>query len=143
MDELKRFENDLKGSEELRKKLDETAARLKNEGQVKSDGELLVAAAKEMGYDFSIADLEKSTAEAEPLDQAEMESVAGGAGWRCGQFYLFNGDLEDEHGHDTWCVTLWHCLSATLHTEANETEASCWSNYKCWFVTNYGLFTDP
>lgn len=31
MDELKRFENDLKGSEELRKKPDETAARIRDD----------------------------------------------------------------------------------------------------------------
>lgn len=38
----------------------------------------MVAAAKELGYDFSIAALEKSTAEAEPLDPAEYENIAGG-----------------------------------------------------------------
>ena len=138
MNELKRFENDLRGSEELRKKLDETAARIKNEGRVQSDGELLVAAAKELGYDFSIAALEKSKAEAEPLDPADFERVAGGSmGGLLPNDCMFIWDQKyrDENDHNGWCMTAWHCLAATLHTDTDNHDVACWSNYQCMAIS--------
>ena len=64
-EELKRLEEDLRGSEEIQKKLDEACRRIATEGKSASDGEIMVAAAKELGYDISIAALEQARAEAE------------------------------------------------------------------------------
>ena len=116
MEELKRFLKDIEGSIELQKKMDEICVRLKDEGQVKSDGDLIVTAAKELGYTFTVADLDRNAAEAEILDPEEMAAVSGGH--------------EDEYGHDSWCVAAWHCLLAFLHTEA-ETPTACFFDYTC------------
>ena len=138
MNELKRFDNDLKNSEELRKKLDETATRIRNEGQAESDGDLIVRAAKELGYDFSIADLEKRKAEAEPLDPAEFEEVAGGKAvipfdicWS-----LWTQNHVDEYDHNALCTVTWHCYMAMLHTETNEKDMSCLADYSCVWINH-------
>lgn len=123
-DDLKRFMDDLEASEELRKKLDETVRKIAEAGTVASDGELMIAAAAELGYSVSVADLERATAEAEAedLDDDELGAVAGGL------------KPEDEYGHDAWCLTAWHCFTATLHTDSKRKYVSCWSNYECAFV---------
>ena len=41
--ELKRFENDMRASVELQKKLDEAVARIVKEGKAGNDGEIMVA----------------------------------------------------------------------------------------------------
>jgi len=78
MDELKRFEDDLRNNAALRKRVNEACKRMTDEGQAKSDGEIVVAVAKELGYEFSIAALEQSQAEEQELDPEELEQVAGG-----------------------------------------------------------------
>ncbi len=121
---LKRFMADLEASEELRQKLDETVERIVKTETFASDGELMMAAAAELGYEISAADFERTAAEAEDLDDAELEGVAGG----------WNGLLdlrEDEHGHDEWCLFVWHCYTAVLHTESYVSYVSCWKDYHC------------
>ena len=127
LNELKRFENDLKANKELRKKLDEAVKRIAAEGLAQSDGEVMAAAAKELGYDVSVAALEQAKAEAETLDPEELAAVAGGF-----------GDKEDGDGHDAWCLTLWHCFATTLHTTSDEDneKATCWSDYRCMMFSN-------
>ena len=138
MDGLKRLEDDLKASEELQEKLEATCRRIQEAGKAESDGEIMVAAARELGYDVSIAVLEQARAEAEQLDPDELETVAGGMTnrekYKCGYGYMFNTELEDEYGHSAWCLTAWHCFGATLHTSTEEVEASCWNNYKCFVI---------
>ena len=127
LNELKRFEQDLRASEELRKKLDEAVKRIAAEGKAQSDGEIMVKAAKELGYEISIAALEQAQAEAEHLDPAELGQVAGGL-----------GDKVDGDDHDAWCLTIWHCFGATLHTTPSEDnrKVTCWSDYRCLMFSN-------
>lgn len=134
MSDLKRFEQDLKNSAELRKKLDEIVLRLRNEGQMQSDGEAMVAAAKELGYAFTIADLERGAADDEELDLEEMDTVAGGKlheGDTCAFFY--HQIVTDGDDHNSFCITVWHCYSAMLHTDAGKDKygTACWSDYNC------------
>ena len=123
MDELKRLENDTKKDGALLEKLNEAGRRLRDEGRYGSDGEIFVAAAKELGYDVTIAALEKARAEDEKLDMDALEAVSGG-----------DSPAEDEKGHDGWCVTAWHCFAATLHTDAESPNVSCWKDFLCMFV---------
>ena len=72
MDDLKRLEADLRAHEGLRGKFDEALKQIKDEGTVASDGEAFVAAAKTLGYEFTITALEQSRAMAEELDMEEL-----------------------------------------------------------------------
>lgn len=142
LDELKRFEGDVKSSTDLQHKLDQAVLRIKEQDQVRSDGELIVQAAKELGYEISIAALEQLKAANEQLDPAELENVSGGVTHYgiCDENYVCNfiyaTEHEDEFGHDTDCMTGWHCATITLHTECEDKSAKCWSNYTCsWFIS--------
>ena len=140
MNELKRFENDLQNSAELRKNLEAALKRITEEGRVKSDGETFVAAAKELGYDISIAALEQRQAEVEALDAAELENLAGGQTHYgiCDENYVCNfiyaTEHEDEYGHDCSCMTGWHCATITLHTGSEDKTTKCWSDYTCFLA---------
>ena len=141
LNELKRLENDLKSSEDLRKNLDEAVRRIAAEGKAQNDGEIMVAAAKELGYDITIAALEQARAETEALDPEELQAVAGGVDnhgkGRCDEganfvcSYVNRGFFEDEYEHDGFCFTGWHCYTVTLHTDTNEIDVSCWSDHRC------------
>ena len=148
MDELKRFEADLKNNEELKRKFEEALKRQVEGGEAQSEGEVMVRAAKELGYDISIAALEQTRAEAEELDPEALKDAAGGddgvGGYdhtrtdNCWKEYLCavvnRTSYEDLEGHDTWCITAWHCYAATLHTEGGTEKEKCWSDYKCVLV---------
>ena len=140
MEELKRLENDLKNNEELRRKLDEAVRRIAAEGKAQSDGEVMVAAAKEMGYDVTIAALEQAWAESQQLDPEALADVAGGVEHKygCTSDYactgIINDIISDEYNHDGFCITAWHCYMATLHTGSKEKDISCWEDWVCWFV---------
>lgn len=90
--------------------------------------------------------MERTAAELESVDDDELESFAGGlepydesrVNEECWHDYTCesigrNFD-EDEHGHDIWCVTAWHCFAATLHSDTDEKCVTCFSNYYCVFV---------
>ena len=140
LNELKRFEQDVNASKELKGKLDEICKRIAAEGVAQSDGDVMAAAAKELGYDVSVAALEQAKAEAEKLDPAALEAVAGGKEhpYGCTKDYACTGIIHavtsDEYDHDGFCVTAWHCYMATLHTESKEQDISCWKDWSCWFV---------
>lgn len=141
--ELERFRDDLAKDEALRIKLDETVSRIAASDNTKSDSELFCAAAKELGYEFSVAALERSAAANEELDPDELASAAGGAGGEesCWFDYKCNinwrQSLEDEHGHATYCLIGWHCETITLHTQTNNKRIKCWRYYSCNEVSQH------
>ena len=124
-DEMIRFEADMKASLALREELDAVMRRIADEGVVESDIELMAKAAAELGYAITTAELERSLAEQEELDSAELEKIAAGV-----------GKDHDVDGHDLWCLTAWHCFTATLHTTPSDggKEEPCWKSYTCFFV---------
>lgn len=150
MEELKRFENDLRNNEELRKKLDDAVKRITSEGEAANDVEVMVKAAKELGYEISIAALEQAKAKAEEMDADELKQISGGndddsAGlclleYSC--FYMHHQvnlqgeNCEDQDGHNGFCWTAWHCATAVMHTEGGTQREACWSNYNCMFINN-------
>ena len=130
-DEMMRFEKDLAADEELAKKLDEAVKEATQEDGVTCDGEALVRAARSLGYQLSLTELEQEAADKEPLDLEEMELIAGGASEVSHCTFIYKTSTEDEHGHNAWCYTAWHCLTVTLHTKTESTEVQCWSDYRC------------
>ena len=93
-DELRRMEADLRADEGLRTRLEEAARRAADAGAA-SDGVAMAAAAAELGYRVSAADLERSVAGGEGLDLDELAGVAGGAGG------------VDKNGEQAWCLFNW------------------------------------
>ena len=52
----------------------------------------------------------------------------------CKCIYHDDTRAEDEHGHSTWCITAWHCATATVHTESESQKDFCWKDYKCFVI---------
>ena len=75
---VRKFEKDLRGNEKLQKKLFEELAKIAKEKSAESDAEAMAKAAHALGYDFTVADMEKANAETQELDPEEMEQAAGG-----------------------------------------------------------------
>jgi hypothetical protein len=90
-----------------------------------NDAEALSLAARSAGFEVSPEEIERAMAEAQELDEGELEKVGGGR---------TSSDDEDEYGHDVWCWVGWHCYTVTLHTQTESKRASCWSNYDCILV---------
>ena len=127
-EEMIRFAKDLNEKEDLKEKLDEVTRKLLEDKKAESDGELMVKAAEELGYHFTIADLEQSKAEAEALDPEDLAAVSGGYRQTCeGSTWV----REDEYGHDENCIVGWHCNMAFMHTKSKEPYVRCWSDHRC------------
>ena len=125
-EEMMRFDRDLKADPELVKKFSEATKEASESGTCKGDIEVIARAANSLGYEISMEEMERSVAEKEEMDPAEM---AGGGKSECD--YFWKTDYEDEYGHNKYCVTLWHCENITLHTETNDHGARCFSDYQC------------
>ena len=137
-EEMLRLEKDLAQKKELAEQFKIAMEETGKSGECKSDGEVMVRAAASLGYDISLAEIERLAAESEKLDLGEMEKVAGGncdKDWTCTFEYH---ECHDEYGHNNMCVAAWHCLTAFLHTESEDHQNLCWSDYGCLLVYNLG-----
>ena len=116
-EELKRLKNDLSTNAELRKKMEETAKRIAESGEAKSDGEILVKAAAELGYAVKIADFERAMADDEELDPEELKQSAGGV---------------------SQCFTDYNCYNIVNHSDNPNPElkrkSACFSEYVCLWI---------
>lgn len=115
---LKEFDKVLANDEDLKKTFEEKCRKIAEKKEAANDEELIVKAAKELGYELSIPELERMKAESEELDEVELEQVSGGI-------------ATDEYGHDAFCVVAWHCYVAAMHTESNSKVTSCFKDYRC------------
>ena len=102
------FEKDLRGNEKLQKKLFEELAKIAKEKSAESDAEAMAKAAHALGYDFTVADMEKANAEAQELAPEEMEQAAGG-----------------------WCFADYDCYTAWNHDSPDQQGSACFSDYGC------------
>ncbi|MBR3740779.1 MAG: hypothetical protein IKN04_10015 [Clostridia bacterium] len=108
---VRNFEKDLRGSKELQKKLVEELKKITEEKSAEGDAEAMAKAAQALGYDFTVADIEKANAEAQELDVEEMEQAAGGvcfADYDC--YTAWNHDTPDQKG--TACFSDYECMTA-------------------------------
>ena len=106
-EEMQRLEKDLRNSENLRRKWEETVKEIADKKIAKSDGEVLEMAAKKLGYSIK-------KASSEEIDEDELANVTG-------------GEDDQEHG---LCVAHYACFTAFLHPDQGK-NGPCWSNYRC------------
>ena len=119
-EEIKRFEDALNADEELCARYAEAVKRIAEAGEATCDGEVLVKAAAELGYDISLAELERSYAESQDLSDEELETVAGGRSQVClFDYYCYTAIWHDEH--DPW---------------GRKEQLACWSDWKCVFFNH-------
>ena len=96
---VRKFEKDLRGNEKLQKKLFEELAKIAKEKSAESDAEAMAKAAHALGYDFTVADMEKA------------KQAAGGwcfADYDC--YTAWNHDSPDQPG--SACLKDYDCVSA-------------------------------
>ena len=125
---VRRFEKDLRGNKELQKKLLEELAKIAKEKSALNDAEAMAKAARALGYDFTVADMEKAHAETQELDVEEMEQAAGGV-----------------------CFADYDCYTAWNHDTPDQAGSACFSDYECMTVYHdsfavdalYGTFVKP
>ena len=125
---MQELEAALRDDEELAKKYQE-ALKAAIENGATSDAEAIPAAAKAAGFEVTAEEVEKALAMNAELSEEDLEEVSGGLNFGK-HTYLW----EDEYGHDTFCLVSWHCLTAVLHTESENADCSCWSDWSCLFA---------
>ena len=95
-----------------------------------NDAEAFSLAARAVGLEIAPEEVERAMAEGQELDTEELKKVAGGKP-TCDSFFI---TVEDNDGHDGWCLTAWHCFVATLHTEGGTANEACFSDYACMYA---------
>lgn len=85
-DNLLIFEEAMKNDPEKKKKYDEILKRIVEEKSAKNDGEAIVKAAGELGFDVSQEEVEHSLIEKQEVEDDELDRVAGGK-WCPGKNY--------------------------------------------------------
>ena len=137
-EEILRLEKDLAQNKELSEQFKIAMEEAGKSGECKCDGEVMVRAAASLGYEISLAEIERMAAESEKLELGEMEKIAGG---NCDKDWDCNFDYQgchDEHGLHHICVVTWHCLTAFMHTESEDHQNVCFSDYSCLLAYHLG-----
>ena len=119
IENVRKFEADLRGNEELQEKLYEELVKIAKEKSAESDAEAMVKAAQTLGYDFTVADMEKANAETQELDPEEMEQAAGG-----------------------WCFADYDCYTAWNHDSPDQPGSACLKDYDCVSVYHNSKIVD-
>ena len=119
IENVRKFEADLRGNEELQEKLYEELAKIAKEKSAESDAEAMAKAAHALGYDFTVADMEKANAETQELDPEEMEQAAGG-----------------------WCFADYDCYTAWNHDSPDQPGSACLKDYDCVSVYHNSKIVD-
>lgn len=105
---VRKFEKALRESEELQRRLTKELKKIAEERSASNDAEAMAKAAQALGYDFTVADMEKANAETQELDPEEMEQAAGG-----------------------WCFADYDCYTAWNHDSPDQQGSACFSDYDC------------
>ena len=79
----------------------------------------MAKAAQTLGYDFTVADMEKAHAEAWELDPEEIEQAAGG-----------------------WCFADYDCYTAWNHDSPDQPGSACLKDYDCVSVYHNSKIVD-
>ena len=125
---VRKFEKALRESEDLQVRLAEELKKIAEEKSALNDAEAMAKAARALGYDFTVADMEKANAETQELDPEEMEQAAGG-----------------------WCFADYDCYTAWNHDTPDQEGSACFSDYECLTAYHesfavdalYGTFVKP
>ena len=119
IENVRKFEADLRGNEELQEKLYEELVKIAKEKSAETDAEAMAKAAQTLGYDFTVADMEKAHAETQELDPEEMEQAAGG-----------------------WCFADYDCYTAWNHDSPDQPGSACLKDYDCVSVYHNSKIVD-
>lgn len=138
---IKEFEEALQKDENFRKEFEAQCKKAAESGACANDAEVLVKAAGELGWKLEFSGIEQEKASGEELDLEELEKISGGDGkealcyfdYRCDTTLWTNENLEDEYGHSEFCIATWHCYIVTCHTETEDKDVHCLSDYSCIF----------
>ena len=92
-----------------------------------SDSEAVAHAAAVVGFDITPEEVERHTAQAQELDEAELEAVDGG---------------ENCNEAGNVCILTAECYTALLHVDYPDTEGGrdlkehrpCWADFCCVFI---------
>ena len=84
-------------------------------------------------------DFERLDAEREEVSDDELVNASAAEegdlfcwkDWGCIASWRLSPYDEDEKTHNVWCITAWHCFTATLHTDTETENAACWKNLGC------------
>ena len=105
---VRKFEKALRENEELQRRLAKELKKIAEEKSASNDAEAIAKAARTLGYDFTVADMEKVHAETQELNPEEMEQAAGG-----------------------WCFADYDCYTAWNHDSPDQPGSACFSDYDC------------
>ena len=111
---VRKFEKALREDEELRARFAAEFQRIAEEKSAVNDIEAYVKAAKALGFELSLTEAEKASAETQELDPEEMDKAAGG--WCHGNY---------------WCVDSWDCYTLSHHDGPDQEGAPCLADYDC------------
>ena len=116
---VRKFEKALREDEELRARFAAEFKRIAEEKSAGSDAEAYVKAAKALGFEFSLSEVEKASAETQELDPEEMGKATGGV----------DGDgKQDDVG---WCISLYACFTIHHHDTPDREGYPCFADYDC------------
>ena len=120
-DELLRFEADINADGKLRESFDAAIKRIAGAGETTNDGDAMVKAAAELGYDLSLNELERLYAESQELSDEELGAVAG--------------------GRADSCMTDYYCYTVVNHDSETDPDGkkesvACFVDYKCMAYWN-------
>ena len=100
-------------------KIDNLKKQVQADAKTLNDIEAYVKAAKALGVDLSLAEVEKASAETQELDPEEMGKAAGGV----------DGDgKQDDVG---WCISLYACFTIHHHDTPDREGYPCFADYDC------------
>ena len=116
---VREFEKALRENEKLRVKFTAEFKRIAEEKSAGNDCEAYVKAAKALGFDLSLADLEKAIAETQELDLEEMGKAAGGL------------DENGKHDDVGWCIDIYACFTLNNHDTPDREGYPCLADYDC------------
>ena len=141
---IQKFEEALSADENLREKYEAALKKIVDEKLAESDGEAMVKAAKELGFEINIGEMEQAFAAVQELDDEELENAGGVSEGhsgpegtqKCDDFIGKAGSSKDEYGHFGVCLATWHCATAFLHTKTDSKDVMCWSSYLCVAINN-------
>ncbi len=105
-----KFEEALK-TKEKREAYEAALKKIAEEKSAKSDGEAIQKAAKELGFDISMEDLERNYASKQEVEDEELDAVAGGWCWKShGCHYVISHSKEIDETED--CFSEYICLNS-------------------------------
>ncbi len=84
-----------------------------------SESEAFSMAAAAVGLEITPEEVDRARAAVMELDDSELGAITAGA------------DEVKGDGHSRWCVAVWYCHTAMVHSDSAEGWASCWSEWDC------------